>query len=135
MNIDLAHTSKIKTDIASEKISNKIVTVVENSIEYGINYAVKTGFYSVVVGINYTKLDTTEDVVTAIYRIIESQLIELGYNITVCSTYEDLVASMVGGFDSVYIYPKSLEDLINNIDNNIDKVNNNYILILIDWYM
>lgn len=141
MNINSAYTSKIKTDIASEKISDKIVSAVENSIQDGISYAIKNGFYSVVIGINYTKLDTTKFTIIDVYRVIEPQLIELGYTVTVRFAYEDLVGSMVGEFDSVYIYPKSLEDLINNVGNisiadsceYIDKINTNYILILIEW--
>ena len=132
MNIDNASISRIKTAINEGVIPEKLVTVLETSIEDGISGAVKNGFYSVIVGLNCADLNTTESIIKDIYRTLEPKLFNLGYTVTICSSYMELCGAMTSGLDSVYLYPNILGDIIKD-KTYTDKLDNEYVFILIEW--
>jgi hypothetical protein len=132
MNIDSAAISKVKTSINAGTIPEKLVATIETSIEDGISGAVKNGFYSAVIGFNYNDLNTTKSIIGDIYKIIETELYNSGYVATKCSSFMELCGAMMEGFDSVYLYPNILKDMIEDKEY-IDKLDNEYVFILIEW--
>jgi hypothetical protein len=132
MNIDSAAISKVKTSINAGTIPEKLVASVETSIKDGISGAVRNGFYSVVIGLNYNDLNTTKSIIGDIYRTLEPELFNLGYTVTKCSSYMELCGAMTGGLDSVYLYPNILGNVIKD-KTYADKLDNEYIFILIEW--